>query len=49
MIAYRLWHIPRMGAGEALYAPRLARFQEEREQLGTAASGLAADPRCFPR
>ncbi len=44
MIAYLFWHVPRTGADEAQYAAKLARFQEELEQLGSAASGLYADP-----
>lgn len=47
MIAYMFWHVPRAGADEAVYAARLARFQEELEQAGTAVTGLAADPVSF--
>jgi len=47
MIAYAFWHTPRAGADESVYAARLVRFQEELEQLGVGASGLAADPAAF--
>lgn len=47
MIAYAFWHTPRAGADEMVYAARLARFQEELEQLGSAASGLRQDPLAF--
>jgi len=39
--------VPRAGADEAQYAAKLARFQEELEQLGSGASGLDADPAAF--
>ena len=47
MIAYIFWHTPRAGVDEAVYVAKLVRFQEELEQLGTGASGLARDPAAY--
>lgn len=47
MIAYLFWHVPRAGVDEAQYAAKLARFQEELEQVGGSVSGLDADPAAF--
>jgi len=47
MIAYLFWHTPRTGVDEVVYAAKLARFQEELEQLGPGASGLVQDPAAY--
>lgn len=47
MIAYVFWHVPRVGADDAIYTARLARFQEELEKAGPNTTGLAADPQCW--
>ena len=46
-ITYFFWHVPRAGVDEAVYASRIARFQEELEQAGPGTTGLLADPQSY--